>query len=105
MGNYKMNLGSKEKNTPTNFNEKDAKRVGESFKFPKSDMSATITASKQTVTRGGSAPTPGSANVDKVVEMKGKRTFKRDEALTAAEKKSGKRAASKTYSKQKVSFK
>ena len=80
-------------------------RVSENFKFPKSDMEATITASSQTVKRGGGAPTPGSANVDKVVEMKGRRTFKSDEALTREEKKEGSRAASKTYSKQKVTFK
>lgn len=82
-----------------------SKRVSENFQFPKSDMEATITASTQKVFRGGSAPTPGSSNVDKVVEMKGKRTFKSDEALTREEKKEGSRASSKTYSKQKVTFK
>ena len=102
---YKQKLGSKEKNTPTNFNEKDAKRVSESFKFAPSDMEVTITASQQTVKRGGSKPTPGSANVDKVIEMKKKRTFKSDEALTRKEKEQGKNAASNVYSKQKVTFK
>ena len=102
---YKMKPGSKEKNTPSNFKEKDAKRMSASTQFPAADMEVTITASKQTVKRGGSAPTPGSANVDKVIEMKKKRTFKSDEALTQKEKKEGSRAASKTYSKQKVSFK
>jgi hypothetical protein len=85
-------------------NNKAIDRVSKNFKFPKSDMEATITASSQTVQRGGGAPTPGSANVDKVVEMKGKRTFKSDEALTKEEKKEGSRATSKTYSKQKVTF-
>ena len=101
---YKMKPGSKEKNTPTNFNEKDAKRVSESFKFAPSDMEVTITASQQTVKRGGGKPTPGSANVDKVIEMKKKRTFKSDEALTKKEKEEGSRASSNTYSKQKATF-
>ena len=41
---YKQKLGSKEKNTPTNFNEKDAKRVSESFNFGPSNMEVEITA-------------------------------------------------------------
>ena len=102
---YKQKLGSKEKNTPTNFNEKDAKRVSESFNFAPSDMEVTITASQQTVKRGSSKPTPGSANVDKVIEMKKKRTFKSDEALTKKEKEKGKNATQKVYSKQKATFK
>jgi hypothetical protein len=85
--------------------DKLSKKTGKDFKFPESDMEVTITASSQTVQRGGGAPTPGSANVDKVVEMKGKRTFKSDEALTKEEKKEGGRATSKTYSNQKVTFK
>lgn len=100
-----MKPGSKEKNTPSNFNEKDAKRMSATTQFPAADMEVTITASKQKVPRGGSAPTPGSANVDKVFEIKKKRTSKMDEALTKKEKEEGSRAASKTYSKQKVSFK
>ena len=101
---YKMKPGSKEKNTPSSFNEKDSKRMSDSFKFAPSDMEVTITASKQTVKRGGSKPTPGSANVDKVIEMKKKRTFKSDEALTKKEKEKGKNAASNVYSKQKATF-
>jgi len=102
---YKMKPGSKEKNTPSNFKEKDAKRMSATTQFPAADMEVTITASKQKVNRGGAKPTPGSANVDKVIEMKKKRTFKSDEALTKKEKEEGSRASSKTYSKQKVSFK
>ena len=82
-------------------------RMGSDFKFPKSDMEATITASSQTVQRGGGAPTPGSANVDKVVERKSKRKFG-DVALSPKEKqgaKGAKWAKSREFSKQKVTFK
>jgi len=84
-----------------------SKRVSENFQFPKSDMEATITASTQTVKRGGGAPTPGSANVDKVVERKSKREFG-DVALSPKEKqgaKGAKWAKSREFSKQKVTFK
>ena len=84
-------------------------RVSENFQFPKSDMEATITASTQTVRRGGGAPTPGSANVDKVVERTSKRQFGQyDPYLTPKEKqgdKGAKMARSREFSKQKVTFK
>ena len=72
----------------------------------KPDMEVTITASTQTVPRGGGAPTPGSANVDKVVERKSKRKFG-DVALSPKEKqgaKGAKWAKSRKFSKQSVKF-
>jgi len=84
-------------------------RMGSDFKFPKSDMEATITASTQVVQRGGGAPTPGSSNVDKVVERKSKRKFGQyDPYLSPKEKqgaKGAKMARSREFSKQKVTFK
>jgi len=82
-------------------------RIGSDFKFPKSDMEAIITASSQTVQRGGGVPTPGSSNVDRVVERKSKRTFS-DTALSNQEKKGkkgAKYAKTREFSKQKVTFK
>ena len=84
-----------------------SKRVSENFQFPKSDMEATITASTQKVPRGYGVPTPGSANVDKVVERTSKRQFG-DVALSPKEKqgdKGAKWAKSREFSKQKVTFK
>ena len=46
---YKMKPGSKEKNTPSNFKEKDTKRMSATTQFPAADMEVTITASKQKV--------------------------------------------------------
>ena len=106
---YKMTPGSKEKNTPTNFRETDAKRMSDSFKFPEADMEVTISASTQTTTRGEGAPTPGSSNVDKVVERKKKRVFGQYDPYLNPKEKMGKKGAkwakSREFSKQKVSFK
>jgi hypothetical protein len=106
---YPMKLGSKEKNTPSNFNEKNAKRMSESFNFAPADMEVEITASTQKTTRGEGAPTAGSSNVDKVVERKKKRVFGQyDPYLTPKEKmgkKGAKWAKQREFSKQKVSFK
>ena len=102
-----MKPGSKEKNTPSNFNEKDAKRMSATTQFPAADMEVTITASKQKVPRGHGVPTPGSSNVDKVFEIKKERKFG-DVALSKKEKegeKGAKWAKMRTFSKQKVSFK
>lgn len=104
---YNMKPGSKEKNTPTNFNEKDAKRVSESFKFAPSDMEVTITAKKKTVSRGHSAPGGDLKKGRKVKEIKRERTFD-DVALSKKEKqgkKGAKYAKTKTYSVQNVKFK
>lgn len=84
-------------------------RMGSDFQFPKSDMEATITASTQYTTRGEGAPTPGSSNVDKVVERKSKRKFgQHDRYLTPKEKMGdtgAKWAKERKFSKQKVTFK
>lgn len=87
---YKMKPGSKEKNTPSNFNEKDAQRVSESFKFAPSNMEVVITATKKTVPRGYSAPSGDSKNGRKVNEIKKERTFN-DVALSPKEKMGKKR--------------
>ena len=127
---YSMKPGSKEKNTPSNFNENDAKklskspafqdrskkkvqkkgpqRVGKDFKFPEADMKAEISASSETVYRGGGAPTPGSANVDKVVERVSKRKFGQHDPYLSPKEKKGKKGAkwakSRKFSKQSVKF-
>lgn len=104
---YNMKPGSKEKNTPSNFNEKDAKRMSDSFQFAPSDMEVTITAKKKTVPRGYSAPAGDSKKGRKVKELKKERTFS-DIALTPKEKmgkKGDKWAKTKTYSVQNVKFK
>ena len=104
---YKMNPGSKEKDTPTTFNEKDAKRVSSSAAFPKADMEVTITAKKKTVPRGYAAPAGDSKKGRKVKEMKKERTFD-TVALSQKEKKGAKGAKwakTKTYSVQNVKFK
>lgn len=84
-------------------------RMGSDFKFPESNMEATITASSETVYRGGGAPTPGSANVDKVVERISKRKFGQHDPYLHPEEKKGKKGAkwakSREFSKQKVTFK
>ena len=70
------------------------------------DMEVEISASTQTVPRGYGVPTPGSANVDKVVERKSKRKFG-DVALSPKEKqgaKGTKWAKSREFSKQSVKF-
>ena len=104
---YKMKPGSKEKNTPSNFKEKDAKRMSASTQFPASDMEVTITASKKTVPRGHSAPAGDSKTGRKVKEIKKEREFG-DVALSKKEKageKGAKWAKKKSYSVQNVSFK
>ena len=104
---YKQKLGSKEKNTPSNFNEKNAKRMSDSFKFAPSDMEVTITAKKKTVNRGESAPTGDSKTGRKVREIKKEREFN-DVALSKEEKegkKGAKWAKRRSYSVQNVSIK
>jgi len=104
---YKQKLGSKEKNTPTNFNEKDAKRVSESFNFAPSDMEVTITATKKKVPRGYSAPAGDSKTGRKVKEIKKEREFD-TVALSKKEKegeKGAKWAKKRSYSIQNVSIK
>jgi hypothetical protein len=103
---YKQKLGSKEKNTPTNFNEKDAKRVSESFNFGPSNMEVEITATEKTVPRGYSAPSGDSKTGRKVNEIKKERTFS-DVALSPKEKmgkKGAKWAKTRKFSVQNVSF-
>lgn len=102
-----MKPGSKEKDTPSNFNEKDAKRMSASTQFPASDMEVTITATKKTVPRGYSAPAGDSKTGRKVKEMKKERKFD-TVALSKKEKegeKGAKWAKSRSYSVQNVSFK
>lgn len=104
---YSMKPGSKEKNTPSNFKEKDAKRMSASTQFPASDMEVTITAKKKTISRGQAAPAGDSKTGRKVKEMKKERKFD-DVALSKKEKegkKGAKYAKKKTYSIQNVSFK
>ena len=103
---YKMNPGSKEKDTPTTFNEKDAKRMSESAQFPAADLEVVITATKKTVPRGYSAPSSDPKKGRKVKEMKKERTFD-DVALSQKEKKGAKGgnwAKTNTYSVQNVKF-
>ena len=99
---FKMKYSS-----PFNTNGK-AKRMTEkeSMSTGTPDMEVVITASEQTVPRGYGVPTPGSANVDKVVERKSKRTFD-TVALSQKEKqgaKGAKWAKSRKFSKQSVKF-
>lgn len=104
---YKMKPGSKEKNTPSNFKEKDAKRMSATTQFPAADMDVTITAKKKTVPRGYAAPAGDSKKGRKVKELKKERTFG-DVALSPKEKqgkKGAKWAKTKTYSVQNVKFK
>lgn len=104
---YAMKPGSKEKNTPSNFKEKDAKRMSSTAQFPAADMSVTITAKKKTVSRGHSAPGGDLKKGRKVKELKKERTFD-DVALSKKEKqgkKGAKYAKTKTYSVQNVKFK
>ena len=104
---YSMKPGSKEKNTPSNFNEKDAKRMSASTQFPAADLDVTITAKKKTVSRGHSAPAGDLKKGRKVKELKKERTFD-DVALSKKEKqgkKGAKYAKTKTYSVQNVKFK
>ena len=104
---YKQKLGSKEKDTPTNFNEKDAKRVSESFNFGPSNTEVTITAKKKTINRGEATPTGDSKTGRKVREIKKEREFG-DVALSKKEKegeKGAKWAKKRSFSIQNVSIK
>ena len=103
---YTQKLGSKEKNTPSNFNEKDAKRMSESAQFPAADLEVTITATKKTVPRGYSAPSGDSKTGRKVNEIKKERTFD-TVALSQKEKqgaKGAKWAKTRSFSVENVSF-
>jgi hypothetical protein len=105
---YEMKPGSKQKDTPTNFRESDAKRMSESYNFQEPDLEVEIIASKQTTTRGEGAPTPGSSNVDRVEERIGKREFSQYGPYLTPEEKKGEKGAKwakrRQFSKQKVSF-
>ena len=72
------------------------------------DMEATITASTQTVYRGGGAPTGGSSNADRVEERISKRKFGQHDPYLHPEEKKGKKGAewakSRKFSIQKVKF-
>lgn len=90
MPNYKMNPGSKEKNTKGNFSEKETKKLSgfKNFKSDMGDYNPTITSTKKTLGgQGGSPYETGSGRIKgageklarggKVLATKG-RTDKRD---------------------------
>jgi len=114
-----MKPGSKEKNTPTNFNEKDSKVIkgtttgrmseaeAKAFESTTPDMEVTIIASKKTVPRGYNAPVSDSKTGRKVTEIKKEREFG-NVALSKKEKEGEKGAnwaKSRKYRVENVSIK